>query len=511
MAQSNKPWLWTIAGSDNCGAAGVQKDLLTMHDLGGAVSTVVTCITSQSREGIVHFEAVSAPSFAAQLQALRRQGVPAAIKIGMLASAQQVELLTDFIQQLKREQPQVFVVIDPVLNASAGGLQSPLLMQDMLVLIRCCDLVTPNIDETCQLLGLANIEMAQALAVARHLYTKINGVQNSDVCAVLLKGGHLDSGANICDFFISRGEHALILQGARVVTDSVRGTGCLLASAIATVVALGYRLEDALVVAKAYVQQAISKSHSVNHSRHSSHLGWPVASEWMPRLREHRCASADIEAQITPAFAAVDRQQFRFYPVVDSFAWVEKLLHWGVKTLQLRIKAELNTEVVAQIRQSIILAKHVNAQLFINDHWQLAIELDAYGVHLGQQDLEAANLSQLQSAGLRLGVSTHGYCELLRAVAIRPSYIALGHVFPTQTKVMPSHPQGLARLARYQQWAKTVAPTVAIGGINHENLEAVLATGIDSIAMVSAVTTASDPKRQVQHYNEVINAYFCQQ
>lgn len=179
------------------------------------------------------------------------------------------------------------------------------------------------------------------------------------------------------------------------------------------------------------------------------------------------------------------------YPVVDSVAWIERLLNVGVKTLQLRIKDKQDHEVEADIAAAIALGHRHQARLFINDYWRLAIKHRAYGVHLGQEDLETTDLDAIRHAGLRLGVSTHDDMEIDVALAARPSYIALGHVFPTQTKQMPSAPQGvdqlaghIARLADY--------PTVAIGGISLARAPAVLATGVGSIAVVSAITQADD-------------------
>ena len=174
------------------------------------------------------------------------------------------------------------------------------------------------------------------------------------------------------------------------------------------------------------------------------------------------------------------------YPVVDSVAWIARLLEAGVRTLQLRIK-DKRDEVVA----AIALGRRYNARLFINDYWRLAVKHRAYGVHLGQEDLETTDLSAIRDAGLRLGVSTHDDMEIDVALAARPSYIALGHVFPTQTKQMPSAPQGLTQLAGH---VKRLAdyPTVAIGGISLERAPAVLETGVGSIAVVSAITQAAD-------------------
>lgn len=194
---------------------------------------------------------------------------------------------------------------------------------------------------------------------------------------------------------------------------------------------------------------------------------------------------------ITHPFPAVP---FRLglYPVVDSVEWIARLLEAGVTTLQLRVKDLPDEEVEPAIIQAIALGQRYQARLFINDYWRLAVKYQAYGVHLGQEDLDTADLATIHNAGLRLGVSTHDDAELARAIAVKPSYIALGHIFPTQTKEMPSAPQGLQELERHIKQLDGRFPTVAIGGVSIDKASSVLATGVGSIAVVSAITQAVD-------------------
>jgi thiamine-phosphate pyrophosphorylase len=131
--------------------------------------------------------------------------------------------------------------------------------------------------------------------------------------------------------------------------------------------------------------------------------------------------------------------------------------------------------------------------LFINDHWEEAIAAGAYGVHLGQEDMQEAPLEKIRSAGLRLGLSTHGYAEMLLADRHSPSYMALGAVFPTTLKRMVTEPQGLGRLERYAQLMHHY-PLVAIGGIDLERLPAVVKTGVGSVAVVRAITESESPE-----------------
>ncbi len=199
------------------------------------------------------------------------------------------------------------------------------------------------------------------------------------------------------------------------------------------------------------------------------------------------------------------------YPVVHSSDWIEKVLKSGVKTVQLRIKDTTDPNLENEVARSIKLGRQYDAHVYINDYWQLAIKHGAYGVHLGQEDLEESNLISLSRAGIKLGLSTHGYYELLRIVQINPSYIALGHIFPTTTKDMPSKPQGLLRLELYQNLISTIpygdslgVPTVAIGGIDLTNAEQVWECGVSSLAVVRAVTLATDLNRVVSEFNKIM-------
>ena len=192
-----------------------------------------------------------------------------------------------------------------------------------------------------------------------------------------------------------------------------------------------------------------------------------------------------------------------FYPVVPTAAWVERLLGWGVRTIQLRIKAADHSpaEIALQVRAAVDAGRAVpGAQVFINDHWPLALAAGAYGVHLGQEDLDTADIEALRRAGVRLGLSTHTPAELARAHAVQPSYLAIGPIYPTTLKVMPYDAVGLERL---KLWATQAAlsprlPVVAIGGISLERMPGVmpcLGGEKDGVAVVSAVTLAADPQQ----------------
>lgn len=186
-----------------------------------------------------------------------------------------------------------------------------------------------------------------------------------------------------------------------------------------------------------------------------------------------------------------------FYPIVPDADWVARLVPLGVRTLQLRIKDADAAEVRRQISESLAIARRHGCQLIVNDYWKEAIEAGADDVHLGQEDLAAADLSAIKAADLRLGISTHSEDELETALVASPDYVALGPVYPTKLKVMKWAPQGLERV---RQWKARIGdlPLVAIGGITPERSPDVLAAGAQSIAVITDFMTSDDPIARVK-------------
>jgi thiamine-phosphate pyrophosphorylase len=187
----------------------------------------------------------------------------------------------------------------------------------------------------------------------------------------------------------------------------------------------------------------------------------------------------------------------RVYPIVDSARWVERLLPTGVKLVQLRIKERPEAEVREEIRAARALCVRGGAQLIVNDYWQLALAEGCDFVHLGQGDLDTADVPALRRAGVKLGLSTHDHAELERALSFQPDYVALGPIYPTVLKAMAFAPQGLDRV---RQWKQLVGgrPLVAIGGLTLERLPGVLAAGADVAAVVTDIVRHADPEARAR-------------
>lgn len=487
------PVVWTVAGSDSGGGAGIQADLHTLRSLNVHGCSVITTITAQNSVATTGLFPLAADAIRQQLECLEQDMPPAAIKIGLLSNVQQLQCVADFLKQWPDTLPQPFVVWDPVVVSTQQDRLSELKPQHCEELFPLVDIITPNLDEFSWLSGLSVNDESSMCHAAEQLF-------HAGLPRILVTGSDFGRADEISDYYLSANEHIQYIQ-QKLKTKHSHGTGCTLSSAIASVITHDYPLEDAITVASAYVHQGLIEAKGIGRGPGPvAHTYWPKQIECFPKIKTPELPCVDLKL---PRLG----QEPGLYPVVDSYEWIEKLLKLGIKTLQLRIKDPNTPQLETAIKKSIRLAEQYSAQLFINDHWQLAIKHSAYGVHLGQGDLTEANLHAIQLAGLRLGISTHSYTELLIAHAYQPSYIALGHIFPTQTKSMPSKPQGLKRLHRYVELlAPTKIPTVAIGGISLERVAHVKATGVSGIAVVSAITAATNVEQAVHQLQREMEA-----
>ena len=190
-----------------------------------------------------------------------------------------------------------------------------------------------------------------------------------------------------------------------------------------------------------------------------------------------------------------------FYPIFDSADWIERLVPLGIKLVQLRIKDLPEDDIAQHIRRSQAVCRQHNCTLIINDYWQLAMSMGCDWVHLGQEDLDTADIDAIRAAGLRLGISTHDHQELKRALALSPDYVALGPVYPTILKKMKWHEQGLDRVTEWKALVGNV-PLVAIGGMSTDRAALAFSAGADIVAAVTDITLHADPELRVKQWLE---------
>ncbi len=518
-----------IAATDSSNGAGVTADIATLDFFGARAVAAVTAVTAQNLDGAAAADPVRNRIFTKELEALTAPGMPeiGAVKIGLIPNDKILRTAITFIRERKKLNPGLKVIWDPVTAAGAGGRLSEVSYAPWLrVLLPLVDLFTPNLPEAAALCGAAP-DPSGFGACLESLADIARRFRKMGAGAVCLKGGHLPAAIRaaaakagkkpdprltdyVYDTLVCGRRGDVFYFGSpafRGGADAgpVHGTGCVLASAAAAMTAAGYTAPDAVAYARAYVTRGIRESEAFGAKsrlfRHGPAGPADLASSFPVMGRNARELALMHEPRPDP-FPPCPRR-LGFYPVVDSAAWIARLCRAGVKTMQLRVKGRPDPALLErEVAESAALCRESGARLFVDDYADLAARHGAYGVHLGQEDLLTADLDKIRAAGLRLGVSTHGYAEIARAFLVRPSLIALGHVYPTASKAMESRPQGPERLRDYVALAGSAYPTVAIGGIKLGNLGEVLASGTGSVAVITAITRAASPDEAVKVWLE---------
>ena len=481
MALSRKdslmtPIIWSIAGTDSGGGAGLAADQRAADACGVHLCTAVAAVTAQNTTAVSQVQAMAPELLDAQLAALASDLPPRVIKTGLLGSAANAKVVAQWVDRLRQRGP-VELVVDPVLRASTGApfADGELLKAYRELLIPRASVVTPNQPEARVLLGDPATRDVPAMAHA------LCAMGAGAVC--ITGGDHSDTMAH--DWL-----HTPCAQGwlslPRVDTPHHHGTGCTFATSLASALARGFVSADAIVLAK------MATTHALGHARDIGQGAGPVIAcrgfERQPGLLP--CLSLDHHPPDhwptrSPAQAP------GLYAIVDSAERVEAVLRVSpnVPTIQLRMKRPAHwTEsqwapyVLNHIQRSQHAANDAGAILYVNDHWSAALDAGAQALHLGQEDLLALSapdrqrLQQARDRGVRLGLSSHSLWELCRATSLAPDYIACGPVWATTTKDMPWEPQGLDNLAWWVHMSP--APVVGIGGVlTPEQLHAVAGTG----------------------------------
>ena len=490
---TTRPIVWSIAGSDSGGGAGVQADVKAFEAIDVHGCTAIAAITAQNSLAVQRAEAVDAEMLDAQLAALAQDMPPAAIKTGMLGNAANVQRVAQWVARVRRD-ARVALVVDPVWRATTGAeLGNEALRRSLLhELLPRATVITPNRAEAAWLLQWDVSALSSDDGVRRAA---------AALCAlgpraVVITGG--DAGGEWASDWMATPEASGWLTLPRVDTPHHHGSGCVYAASLAGALALDFCAADAAVIAKMATTHALQQGGAAGRGAGPVRpmRGFARHPDVLPMLR--------TDAGVDPSpFAALTTPLLGLYAIVDSAAWIERLLAAGARTLQLRIKDGTPQHLSQEVRRSVQAARAAGAQLFINDHWQLALEHGAYGVHLGQEDIATADIAALRTAGMRLGISTHSVWEVSRAMALRPSYIACGPIHATTTKAMPWRPQGTDNLA---YWCSVVrAPVVAIAGMDEVRSQHAVRGGAAGVAVLRGIVQAAEPEAALHRLQAAIN------
>jgi len=506
--------VWSIAGNDSGGGAGLSADARAAAAFGVHLCPVVAAITAQNSLTVTHVEPLAPELLDAQLAALVDDLPPAAIKTGLLGSAANIAVVARWIDRLRQRAP-VALVVDPVLGASSGAAfaDDAVLTAYRDQLLPRATLVTPNEREARRLVGEgADTQNAPQLAEA---------LRALGAAAVAITGGD-SAHAPSCSLDWIATEHASgWLALPRVGTPHTHGTGCTYASSAASALALGFVAADALVLAKMATTHAIAHGYAAGQGAGpvAARAGFGTQPEHLPVLSWDDHFDIDSCSRLLggrQSPISSETPDIGLYAIVDRAERVAQVLAAGVRTVQLRIKTPAQPDAAwhavlrAQLAQALAACRQAGATLVVNDHWRAAAELAAgdarhIAIHLGQEDLlalGAAGRAELASTGLRLGISSHSLWELCRARSLAPGYVACGPVWPTLTKAMPWVPQGLDNLAWWVRMAGV--PVVAIGGIlDHTQAEQATRSGAAGVCIVRGL--ADEPARTVPAWQAAID------
>ncbi len=561
-----RPVVWSITASDSAAGAGMQADVAVCNQWGVQVQCVVTAITAQNSAGFQQGFALPLSQVQAQWQALKEDGWPEAIRVGWLPNDDGLwRWLADAIEQAPC--PVIWDPVISATDVSSdsepeGGASEmrSATVERYRALLACVDVITPNKAEARLLLGLpdslegdvadpsdnrsSSQQMARALsdmgpstviitggdtALNEHPYEIITDVFHRAVTEE--QGAIPEEQGSIPEEQAPEqiGMPAFQLLSERIMHQA-HGTGCHFAAALAAGLASGSRLYDAILKASEYALQCLEAASERSSGYHNcfaaaqqsaaDHRVSVSVSASAPDLasvsQEAAAGASDGHAAVdflyplddevdlsamTLAFPVLDKP-LGLYGLVDNQEWLKRLLTLGVDTLQWRVKHQ-SVNYREETAEAIALCREAGVPLYINDDWPLALELEAWGVHLGQEDLCMADLTALAQAGLCLGVSTHTEWEIARARTIKPSYIAFGPVFPPLSKKLKYPPLGLEQLSRWCE-ENSDFPLTCIGGITEDNVADVVATGMPSVAIVTALTNDEGLAKRFERIRQAI-------
>merc|ERR1740139_1370701 len=538
--------VYTIAGSDSGGGAGIQADLQAFRSLETHGCSAITCLTAQNSRGVnsVHFP----PSefLKEQLETLWEDLPARGIKIGMLGNAENARVVGAFLRKKKG----AWIVLDPVMISTSGAKLISKEAKEAMIeeVFPHVDVLTPNKFEAEDLLGVKLKSWEDVEEGARKIL-------EMGVKSVIVKGGHYDFSQQTeqCkndhrdlhsvvgyaqDYFISKEQNqennfcdstrGVWLRSPRYDTTHTHGTGCTLSASMAACLALGDQkreeqtgsgaekaigMLDACCLAKAYVTMGVARGVPLGSGPGPVvHTHFPNTSEHFPSI-----TLDPNQPSSTLAFSPMNADTIsssnaptlgKILPLVDDISSLQTLASLNsITDIQLRIKDPTlqNHQILSYVQKCNAICSSNGVRLWINDYWQQALEAKCYGVHLGQEDLLRCfldgGLALLQENHIALGLSTHSFAELSVALGLNPSYVSLGPIFQTKSKMVAFEPQGCQTIKRWRALIPKDIPLVVIGGIDDANkARQVREAGADTVALIGALKNDSSPGKIVDEF-----------
>ena len=522
LSESSTPIVMSVAGSDSCGGAGIQADIKACEEAGCYCATAITAVTAQSTSGVTTVHNIPPEAVKEQiLTSLLDVNERLVIKTGMLPSAECILAVSDAVRQRREGLPGNLLVdvrhcdcmyertysrvlplvVDPVMVTTLGA---PLSSNDAVrtlvsELIPLATVLTPNLAEAHLLLG----EEFTSSVIAKCVDTSLTKRYMIDICRrlsqlgpcfVLLKGGHLSEQNASIDVLYERETDTavLVLENERIPGTNTHGTGCTLASSVAAHLAKGYDVEDAVKRACKYVHTCIARSHdlliglgtvgSMRHSRRPATLNHAV--------------SIDLKL-----YAITDSEMIRSNGISLETA-VEQAILGGATVVQLREKSGDTRDIIERGRIVQGVCRRYRVPFIVNDRVDVALALDADGLHLGQTDMDITTARSLLGQDVVIGISARSLEEVWAGEQGGADYAGVGAVFDTQTKT-DSEAIGIDNLKEI--CAGSTIPIVAIGGLNLSNVSQVVQAGCKGVAVISALFGGQDIQEQAHLLSHAVS------
>lgn len=458
----------SIAGSDCSGGAGIQADIKSIISNGCYAMTAITALTAQNTTGVYGTYVCDSEFLKKQLDAIADDIAIDAVKIGMISSLSNIDVISDFIINNNISN----IVVDPVMVATSG---SKLIEDDAIDALKNklfpkATVITPNIPEAELLSGTKIHNKEDMEKVAVRLSREYN-------CAVLLKGGHSINDAND---ILAVASGITWYKANRIENENTHGTGCTLSSAIASNLAKGYEITQSIKNAKLYIENTLRYGINLGKASGPLNHGYNTDGDYMHDLNI--------------------KDKLKLYAVTDN-SWlngrklsvdVEQAILGGATFIQLRDKDKSYEELLVEAKELRVLTRKYNVPFVINDNVELAVLCDADGVHLGQDDMSIEEARKILGHNKIIGATAHNLDEAMLAIKAGANYLGVGAVFGSTTKANTTD-LSLEELKRICKYA--TVPVVAIGGINYDNLDVLKDTGITGVAVVSAIFAKED----IQH------------
>ena len=450
----------SIAGSDPSGGAGIQADLQTFAKAGVNGCAAITALTAQTRRSVNAVNLVSPDVVASQIDSAFADSEIDAVKTGMLGNEPIVRATVDALMRHGARN----VVVDPVLASSSGTALLDAAGLEVLrrILLPNATIITPNSHEAGALLGTRPPTTVDVMREAARRLCELG------VRWAVITGGHVDSGDECVDV-LSNGEETHELRTARIAGDGIHGGGCRYSAALAAALARGADMPSACIEAQRFVAAEIRAAVGTKPALGRLYL---VAT---PR---------------------VNMNGFEF------LARIRAAIEGGVDVLQLRSK-ELEGAPYCRLAERVgAIAVGAGIPFIINDRVDVALAVNADGVHLGQRDLPV-ELARRIIPNAIIGRSSHEAAHATRAVEERADYFAVGPVWETPTK--PGRKAAGMKYVREVAALNVGIPWYAIGGINPENVREVIEAGATRIAVVRAILDARDPAAAASSLKAALN------